>query len=209
MSLTFSTAIQSFHKALQLIMVYHQAKFGCKRISHSVNNYGSSNSYILVIIENLTVTLTLNTAHQAFAGHSGSWWGIAILSSVTKSSTIISGGKINILKLCCKLDLVIHSFHKTLHSWLWLKYIMMYHQTTFGCKRISSSEHINGSNSHVLLIWALIVTLNFLLVYQSVCMTFQLMVMHNRATLDYERFSGLTDIVGRNFFLFFKLNLFP
>ena len=36
-TLTFKTAIQFFHKTLQLMMMYHQIKFGCQKISSLVD----------------------------------------------------------------------------------------------------------------------------------------------------------------------------
>ena len=59
--LDHNRAIQSFHKTIQLIMMCHQTKFSCKRISSSDNVKKS-----LLIILTLTVTLTLKTANQSF-----------------------------------------------------------------------------------------------------------------------------------------------
>ena len=61
-------AIQSFHKTVLLMMMYHQTKFSCKKISSSDNKF---RSYILIITP-LTVTLTLNTTIQLF--HKTLWF---------------------------------------------------------------------------------------------------------------------------------------
>ena len=63
-------AIQSFHKTIQLMMMCHQAKFSCKRISSSDNIL---KRHILIILS-LTVTLTLKTANQSFSKLVVSWY---------------------------------------------------------------------------------------------------------------------------------------
>ena len=60
--LDHNTAIQSFYKTIQLMMMWHQTKFSCKRISSSENIL---KSHILNILS-FTVTLTLKTANQSF-----------------------------------------------------------------------------------------------------------------------------------------------
>ena len=94
-----------------------------------------------IIIWALAVTLTLKIETDLFAWHSSSWWCITIPNLVTKrfvglEDTIWTN--IDILTLCCDLGLECSNtmFHKT----LWL--IKIYHQTNFGCQRISSSEDI-------------------------------------------------------------------
>ena len=63
LDLDHNKAIQSFHKTtLHLMMMCHQTKFSCKRISSSDNIL---KRHILIILS-LTVTLTLKTASQSF-----------------------------------------------------------------------------------------------------------------------------------------------
>ena len=61
LDLDHNRAIQSFHKTIQLLMMCHQSKFSCKRISSS-DNILKSHIFIL----SLTVTLILKTANQSF-----------------------------------------------------------------------------------------------------------------------------------------------
>ena len=53
---------QSFHKTIQLMMMCHQPKFSCKKISSSEDIL---ESHILTIIS-LTVTFTFKTSNQSF-----------------------------------------------------------------------------------------------------------------------------------------------
>ena len=62
LDLDHNRAIQSFHKTIHPMMMCHQTKFSCKRISSSDN---ISKSHIMIILF-LTVTLTLKTANQYF-----------------------------------------------------------------------------------------------------------------------------------------------
>ena len=62
-TLTVTTTVQSnfFHKTIHLMMMYHQTKFSCKRISSSDN---IPKSHILIVLS-LTVILTLTTTEQS------------------------------------------------------------------------------------------------------------------------------------------------
>ena len=62
LDLDHNTAIQSFHKTIHLLMMCHQTKFTCKRISNSDNIF---KSHVLIILF-LTVTFILKTANQSF-----------------------------------------------------------------------------------------------------------------------------------------------
>ena len=56
------SAIQSVHKTIQLMMMCHQTRFSCKRISSSVDKLESR----ILIIQSFTVTVILKTADQSF-----------------------------------------------------------------------------------------------------------------------------------------------
>ena len=77
--------------------------------------------------------------------------------------------------------------------------MIMYYQTMFGCKRISSSEGYSR-NCHILIIWALAVTLTLTLKIAnwSFCMTLWLMIMHNNTKFGNQLFGGLEDIIWTN-----------
>ena len=62
LDLDHNRAIKSFHKAIHLMMMCHQTKFSCKRISSSDNILKRH----LLIILSVTVTLNLKTANQSF-----------------------------------------------------------------------------------------------------------------------------------------------
>ena len=123
------------------MMTYHQLSLDAIRSAIQK----SRNSHTL-IINKLTVTLTLKLAYQSFTRHFSSWWCITIPSLVTKGSVVQKildeQTFIDILNLCSDQDLAVtRTFHKSIqfsHKTLWL--IMMYHQTKFRCRTISSSE---------------------------------------------------------------------
>ena len=56
-----NSAIQSFHKTIQLMIMCHQTKLSSKRISSSDDTLKSH-----ILIWSFTVTLTLKTANQSF-----------------------------------------------------------------------------------------------------------------------------------------------
>ena len=62
LDLDHNRAIQSFHKTIHFMMMYHQTKLSCKRISSSENILKSHT----LIISSVTVTLILKTAKQSF-----------------------------------------------------------------------------------------------------------------------------------------------
>ena len=61
LDLDYKKAINFFHKAIQLMMICHQTKFSCKRISSSEDILESQ----ILIIWSFTVTLALKTANQS------------------------------------------------------------------------------------------------------------------------------------------------
>ena len=74
--LTLKTRIQFLHKTLQPMM-YHPIKFGCKKISSSVD---MAETVIFAYIWTFTVTLTMKIQTNLLARHSGPWWCITIPS---------------------------------------------------------------------------------------------------------------------------------
>ena len=145
-------------------MMYHLIRCGCKKMT----------------IWALTVTMNLKTANQSsfttlcpmmmphhskFGYRRFSSWGDIVQMNIHW----------NFLNFFFYLDLdhnrAIQSFHKTIHL------VMMYHQTKFSCKRISSSEDI--SEYHVFKIWSFTVTLTLKTANQSFWKTIWLIVMHH------------------------------
>ena len=62
LGLDHNRAIQSFHKTIQLMLMYHQTKFSCKKINSSENILKSN----IFMTSFLTVILTLKSANQSF-----------------------------------------------------------------------------------------------------------------------------------------------
>ena len=99
-----------------------------------------------------------------------------------------------ILNLFCDLDLdhnqALQSFHETIHL------MMMYHQTKFRCKSISSSDNI--FKRHISKILSLTVTLILKTANQSFWTTVWLMMMHHHTEFSSKRFSDSEDIAQTN-----------
>ena len=106
-TLTLNTAIQSFHKTLQLMMMYIHTKFG---MMHTHNMFGckriSSSDDIVepIIFDYMSpVTLILKLAHQSF--------------HVTLQPTIIHHNtKFGYKRFCCA-ESIIEIFIKNLNLW--------------------------------------------------------------------------------------------
>ena len=81
-------------------------------------------------------------------------------------------------------------FHHKTH---WL--MIMYYQTKFDNKRISSSEDIVET---VMIIWILDVTLTLRMANQPFCMTLWLMMMHHNTKFGNKMFVSLEDIIWTN-----------
>ena len=106
-TLTLTTTEQSnfFQKTFHLMMMCHQTKFSCKRISSSDNIFKRQN----LIILSVTVILTLKTANQSF------WKTIWLIITHHHTSLIVTGSAFqkissgqtftDILKFCSDLDL--------------------------------------------------------------------------------------------------------
>ena len=77
--------------------------------------------------------------------------------------------------------------------------MIMYYQTKFGSKRISSSE---DRYCHILIIWAFAVTSTLKIAHQFFffffCMTLQLTVMHGNSTFGNKIFGSIEDIIWIN-----------
>ena len=105
LDLEYNLAIQSFHEAIQPMIMYQQTKFGCKRISSSEDKV---RGWILIIWASAWPwpwTQKINL----FAWYFKSWWCITISSLVIKASVAqkISSRLtfIDILNFHCDLDL--------------------------------------------------------------------------------------------------------
>ena len=95
------------------MMLCHQTKFGCERISSLEDPIERH----ILIVWSFTVTLALKTANQSFwrsyfanaLGKPGSWWYNTMPGLVVKGSPvqrILSGQTfMGILKFCCDLEL--------------------------------------------------------------------------------------------------------
>ena len=82
----------------------------------------------------------------------------------------------------------------TQHWGLSTRLVKTYHQTRFGCKRISRSGDISWEQ-HTLILLAFTVTLAIKTVNQPFCVTLRLIMMQHRTKLVYERSSGSEDTV--------------
>ena len=100
LSLTLTTAIQSLHKILQLMMMYHLIQFGCKRISSSVHMvvifYCMSPHCDLELgdCKSFHMTLWPMTMHHL----------TRFCYKRFRTSEIITWTNIKTLNLCCDLD---------------------------------------------------------------------------------------------------------
>ena len=155
-------------------MMHHPIKCGCQKIC------GSADMVEIVIFDKMSPPLwpwTWRQQTNLLAWHFGLWCCITITSLVTEGSAaeeISSKWTITgILNLFCDLDLdnnrAIWSFHKTNHL------MILYYQTKFSCKKISSSDIILKS---CILILSLTVTLILNKTVQSLHKTLQHMMCH-------------------------------
>ena len=139
---------------------YHQTKFGCQRISSSEDIVVR---VIIILIWALAVTLTLKTANTfCSAWHSGSFCSITIPSLVTKCFVIhkISSGQIftDIFNLRCDLDL-------ERSDPIFPQDTLAYNVVLRNLSLVAKGPAVRYSrNSHILIIWALIVILTLTIV---------------------------------------------
>ena len=154
----------------------------------------------------LSVTLTFKTAkhsfrmtfwpimmhHHAKFGYKrlSSWWDIAQMNIHWNYEPF------------CDLDLdhnrAIQTFHKTSQP------MMMYHQTKFRCKRISSSEDL--LSSHILITWSFTVTLTLKTAKKKNFLeTIWLIMMHHHTKFGSKRLSNSEDIFYTNFHQHFEI----
>ena len=120
-----------------------------------------------------------------------SGWGDIVQMNIHWNSEPICAF-IGILNLFCDLDhnRVIQSFYKTIHL------MMMYPQTKFSCKRISSSGNI--LKRHSLTILSITVTLTLKTANQSFWKTIWLIMTHHHTKFCSKRFSISEDIIWTN-----------
>ena len=90
--------------------------------------------------------------------------------------------------------MTLHTTIQFLNKALWL--MIMYYQTEFGSKRFSSSKRYSR-NCHILITWALAVTLTLKIANQSFCMTLWLIMMHHNTKFGNKMFGGLQDSSGQ------------
>ena len=153
-TLTLNAVIPFSHRTLQLMILYYQTKFGCKRTS----NFEDTAEIVMVLLCKPSLWPSHWTQWTSFsAWHAGLWYCITIPGLVTKCSVVlkISFGQTftNILNLCCGLDLECRNpifpqntptYDAVLSNHVWL-------QTNQQFRRYSK-------NSHILIIYALAVT---------------------------------------------------
>ena len=99
---------------------------------------------------------------------------------------------INILKFAVSLTLnttIKYFLHKT----LWL--MIMYYQTKFGSKRISSSK---DTEEIILIIWALTMTLILKTATQSFCTALRLIMIHHNTKFGNKMLGDLENIIWTN-----------
>ena len=118
--LDHNRAIPYFHETIHLMMICHQTKFACKRISswpwpwrQQTNLFERQSGSCITIPNKVVKGSAIQKILSGLDKHLLTFWNFAV--SLTLSTTI-------------------HFLHKT----LW--FIIMYYQTKFGCKRISSSK---------------------------------------------------------------------
>ena len=185
-------------------MMYHPIKCCCKNISSSVDTVKSQ----IWLYEPPLWPWTWRQQTNLLAWHSGSWW-CSHTGLVTEGSAveeILSRQTITgILNLTCDLDhnhnIAIQSYHKTIHL------MMMYHQTRFSCKRISSSDNI--LKSHILIMWSFTVTLTLKTANKSFWRTILLMMMLHHTKFGSKRFSSSKDIIWTYIHCHFEILLWP
>ena len=129
LDLDHNRAIQSFHKTIHLMMMYHQIKLSCKRISCSDN---ISKRHILITLS-ITVTLTLNTTIKLLPK---TFWFMTMYYQTKFDSKRISSSKDTV-------DIVIFWSDE-------LSCIMMSRNTKFGNKMLGGIEDIIWTNINIL-----------------------------------------------------------
>ena len=172
-------------------MLYHPIRFGCKKISSSVDMV---EKVISDYVSSHCDREPEDSKSVFLQWHSGSWWLITIPCLVTKGSAVeISSRRTftGILNFSCVFHLnhhkAIQSFHKT------IQIVMMCHQTKFTWKRISSSE--DRLESYILNVRSITVTLTLMTANQSVWKTIWFIMMHYHTKFGSKRFKDSEDIL--------------
>ena len=92
------------------------------------------------------------------------------------------------------MTLILNTTMQLFHKILW--FVIMYYQTKFG-KQMEQQFRRYSRNCHILIIWALAMTLTLKIANQSFCMTLRLMMMHQNTVFGNKMFGGLEDIIWR------------
>ena len=136
MILSLKTTIKFLYRTLQLMMMYHPIKCGCKKIGSSVDMV-KSHTWLYE-----PMTLNLKTANQLSCK---TLWPMMMLHHTKFGYKRLSNEEIVHehsleIDLFCDLDFdhnrAIQSFHKT------IQLMIKCHQTKSSCKRINSSDNI-------------------------------------------------------------------
>ena len=110
------------------------------------------------------------------------------------------GTFIGILNLFCDLD---HNTANPIFSEDNPPFKMMYHQTKFNSKKISSSDNI--LKRHILIILSVTATLTLKAADQSFWKRIWLIMMHHRTTFGSKRFRDLEHIIWTNIHWHFEI----
>ena len=162
-------------------MMYHPITFGCKKISSSANMVET------VIFDQMSPHCDPELEDQSSCT---SFWPIMCHHHT----------KFGYRRFSSRGDIIQMNIHwnSELFLWPWLLpwpqqsnpiFMMMYHQTKFTCKRISSSDNI--SKSQILIILFLTVTMTLKTANQSFWKTIWPIMMHHHIKLGSKGFSDL------------------
>ena len=135
---TFNTAVQSFGKKLQLTIIYHQTKFGCKRISSSVVMveiiilFDEPSVCDLHLLKLVIQSFCMTVDTQVHVTHHHTKFGKEKVQWLRRYHLDEHWFFLKIIAVTLTLNTAIQSFYKT-HSYDNVP-------TRFGCKSISSSD---------------------------------------------------------------------
>ena len=183
-----------------LMMMGHQSKFSCKRISSSDNILKSN----ILIILSITVTLTFKTANQSF------WktiWLIMMHHHTKFGSKRFSDSEYiwKSIHWHFAVTLTLNTTIKFLYQTLCL--IIKCYQIKFGSKRISCSK----DTVDIVIFWSyeLPSTLTLKIGNQSFSMTLWLIMMYHKTKFRNKMLGGLEGIIWTNNILTLRYDLYP